>query len=146
MKSKLPCLFLLVIISLLGAGCEKTITMRIQGSVFSLELWSNWKFIEGQGFDTHVGVFTDGVNDIHFDYGYFAGVNLNAIQPDSNYLYYEETVIDGAPAKIFKINKEGKSYLNLYIQKVESDSAKLWIEDPDDDERYIAIFKSFRFL
>lgn len=132
--------------SLILASCENETATRVEGTKFSLELNNDWKHITGQGFDTFVGRFSDGVEEIIYDYGYFAGVNLDAVQQTPETTYYEETIIDGAHAKIVKKNKEGVQILTLYIWKDDGDKGKVWIVNPSQDEFFISVFRSFRFL
>ena len=143
--------FLIPLIALVvfQTSCDKDDNqedVRIEGSHFSLQLTNDWEHIQGQGFDSYVGTFTNGIEAISYDYGHFAAVNLDAIHQTAEMSYYEETFIDGAPAKIIKMNVEGISRLTLFIEKDDSDSGMLWIDDPGSDQYYIAVFKTFQFL
>lgn len=146
--------FLKIVLCMLGfcttlliAGCEKIEPLTISNKEFSLDLWSDWELKEEQGIDTYVGYYTNGHEKIGFDYGTFVGGNFNAVMGDPGILYFEETTIDGFPAKIVKSEYDEESMLELLIDL--GDGFKrvvVYVLNSQNDEKYIAIFKTFRFL
>jgi hypothetical protein len=129
-------------------GCDKVEPLTISSDFFSLDLWSDWKFQRGQGIDSYVGIFTDGDEEIRVDYGYFALNHMDNILATPETVYFEETIIDGHPAKIVKrMGSDGGSTLSLYILPAGSvEGAVVYIWNSTDDAKYIAIFRTFRFL
>jgi len=141
------CLGSTIIISFLISGCNSNEPAIISNQKISLQLWSNWKFTELQGIDSYVGVFSDGNEEISFDYGIFAFGNLSSIEQTEETIYYEETIINGVPAKITKENREDGISLNLYVDKGdEVNLVWLYVYNPSDDQKFITIFKSLQFL
>ena len=131
-------LSLAVVISIVSA-CEKIESTRVECNFFSLALGSDWEFITLQGYDTYVGKFTNGHEEIEIDFGHFAGVNPDAIQQTNEMTYYEEVIIDGAPAKIVEVNKNGVTTLILYIHKDEGNSGKAinWMMEKISDDSIV---------
>lgn len=140
--------YTLILCVLLVTGCDKVEPLTISNEIFSLDLWSDWKFQQRQGYDTYVGVFTNGDEEIRIDCGYFALDNLDNIKVTPETTYFEETIIDDQPAKIVKrTGSDGGSTLYLYILPVGSvEGAVVFVRNPTDDAKYIAIFRSLRFL
>jgi hypothetical protein len=122
--------------------------LTISSEFFSLDLWSDWKFRQGQGIDSYTGVFTNGEEEIKVDYGYFALSRMDNILVTPETVYFEETFIDGHPAKIVKrILSDGSTTLTLHILPANSvEGANVIVMNSTDDAKYISIFRTFRFL
>lgn len=135
-------LFILVFI-----GCDKVEPLKISNEVFSLELWSDWKYQQGQGYDSYVGTFTNGDEEIRFDVGDYAFSSVAQIQQTPETLYFEELIIDSLAAKIVMEPHPNGTILILYIDNdLNSLRTKAYIFNPGDDQKYIDVFKSFKFL
>lgn len=137
----------ILLIGLVILGCDKVEPLQISNDVFSLELWSDWKYQQGQGYDSYVGIFTNGHEEIKFDVGDYAFSSVAQIQQTTETLYFEETIIDNRPAKIVKEPNANGTILILYIDNdLNSLRTKVYIFNPGDDQKYIDVFKSFKFL
>jgi hypothetical protein len=140
--------FFLGTCAILLSSCENVEPMTISNQCFSLDLWSDWKFEEEQGIDSYVGVYTNGDDEIKVDCGgYFALNSLDNILETPETTYFEETIIDGQPAKIRKIEPaDQSSSLSLYIL-LEGNTAgsRLTVTNSSDDAKYIAIFRTLKF-
>jgi hypothetical protein len=142
--------FPIIVLLAFTLACQDSIRLEpltLSTKDFSLDLTNAWWIEPGQGIDTYVGIFTDGHQEIRYDYGYFAFHSVDLIVPDSATLYFEETLIDGFPAKLLHESSEFGTTLFLYIETPQvDDKAKLWIHNPEDLDEAITSFKSFRFL
>ncbi len=142
-----PLFFTIFLSLLLFISCDKIEPLTIPNKEFSLDLWSDWGLKEEQGIDTYIGYYTNGHEKIGFDYGYFAGGNFNAVSGGPGVLYFEETIIDSFPAKIVKTEYNEDTILELLIDRGDEYSrAVVSVQNSKNDEKYIAIFKTFHFL
>lgn len=142
-----PILILTIFAWLLFVSCEKSEPITISNEEFSLDLWSGWTFQTRIGYDSYVGLFTNGYQEIEIDYGMYGFQNIYAIQETAETVYFEETTVDGFPAKIRKNNSSEGTILSFYIDKGNGyDMCILRVRNSENDERYIAIFKTFHFL
>lgn len=148
MESAKKIMLILTFIScLISGGCENIEPLTIPNREFSLDLWSDWELELQQGIDTYTGFYANGHEKIYFDYGIFAGGNFNAVMGGPGVLYYEETIIDSFPAKIVKTVYNENTELELLIDRGDEYSrVVVSVVNSNKDEKYIAIFKTFRFL
>lgn len=129
------------------AGCDNVEPITISNDVFSLELWTDWKYQRGQGYDSYVGSFTNGSEEIKFDVGDYAFTSVAQVQQTPETLYFEELIIDSMSAKIVLEPNPKGTILILYIDNALSSlRTKAYIFNPDDAQKYFDVFKSFQFL
>ena len=137
----------LLVLLLLFTACNNVEPEVISNGIISLQLWSDWKYKSYQGIDSIEGVFKDENEEINFSYGFFGSNDLSSIVPTPETLYYEETMIDGRQAKITKTDIGGVIYLFLNVSdNIGDDRVQLSVLDPDNDQKFITIFKSLLFL
>jgi hypothetical protein len=132
-------------------GCEKerndqAASAPMVNNHFTLTLPEGWMLINEEGTDSYTGFYTNGKDKINFDTGIFSFGSLEDIKKGKNTLYYEETVIGNEPAKIVKEVHEGSIRLSAFIDRGDSVHLTwLYVYYPDNDQKYISIFKTHKF-
>ncbi len=149
MKNIIP---MFVFISLLFTNCSKDDEKHphtIEARTFTINTPYGWTLIEDQGIDTYIGRITNEITTIYFDQGYLSFGDLENIQENDQTIYFTRTNINGVPAIIHKENRPQESSVNtrlsVYLGNGEKKN-RLYVLDSDDDEFFISIFKSHRFL
>ncbi len=128
-------------------SCEKIEPEIISNGGFSLQLFSDWKYKALQGIDSYEGVFTNCHEEITYSGLLFGFDDLSSIVQTPETLYFEDAIIDGEPAKIIKRKYGAEEYLFLEMDaKDKSVRIQLSVTNPDDDQKFITIFKSLRFI
>jgi hypothetical protein len=94
---------------------DPTTWKSIQTEIFSVEVPSNWYYVDLHGIDTYNGLFTNAHDSMHFDYG----ISPDTFTIDPAIYNYHYEVIDGRTAKIL----EGKDSTHRY--GIAIDSAKV---------------------
>ncbi|MGZ5244499.1 MAG: hypothetical protein ACXWDO_03940 [Bacteroidia bacterium] len=113
---------------------------------FELVSASDWTIINQQGIDSYVGYYQKGTQKISFDFGRFAFESIDSIKNTSEMLYFEETVINGCDAKIFKEKTTDGIRLSAFIDKRDGEHMTwLYTFYSQDDQTIISIFKSHKF-
>lgn len=143
---------MLFFIGLLLTNCSKDDekhTQTIKARTFTIDTPDGWTLIEDQGIDTYIGRITDESTTIYFDQGYLSFGDLESVQENDETIYFTRTNINGVPAIIHKENRPQETSTNtrlsVYLDNGEKQN-RLYVLDSDNDEFFISIFKTHRFL
>jgi len=149
MKGIIP---LLVFISLLFSNCSKNDEKHpqtIKARTFTINTPYGWILIEDQGFDTYIGRITDESTTVYFDQGDLSFGGLENVEENDETIYFTRTTINGVPAIIHKENRPHEASINtrlsVYLDNGEKRN-RLYVLDSDNDEFFISIFKTHKFL
>ena len=125
------------------------LTQKIQAETFEVHTPEGWELIEDQGIDTYIGKIKNDELIIFFDQGHLSFGSLDNIQKTNETIYFIRTVIHEVPAIIHKEKRaEDPSFdtrLSVYLDTGEKQN-RLYVLDSDNDELFIEIFKTHRFL
>lgn len=121
---------------------------RIETTSFEITTPGGWRLIEEQGYDSYAGRFEYEEKIIFFDQGYLSTGDLSNIQETDQTAYFQSLEIDGVPAIIRKEYFTNSSSTNSVLSVLLDDGERqnrLYVRDSDQDEVYIAIFKTHKF-
>jgi hypothetical protein len=125
------------------SACDKTEQAVISNDYISLQLWSDWKYKPLSGIDTIEGIFESEDEQILFSY---TGLTTSGWNHTPGDLFYEELTVDGAAAQIVKIKSGDDLLLIMFFDKGDGNHyGSLRVVNPQDDQRFINVFKSLRF-
>ncbi|HLT09039.1 MAG TPA: hypothetical protein VK014_16030 [Cyclobacteriaceae bacterium] len=132
------------ILTLLLISCvdDSPATKLVDVEGFSIVVPADWDSFRGRGYDSKVGVITDGRNILTYDYGWYSSDFKNETAESHVRMV---TTIDGKPAHIVMPIEKGKGIIGVYIEVGGPMRFNLMGRDIKDEETVINIFKSIRF-
>ena len=143
-------LFLSLIVIVLSCNTESEVLPKNQAEfheknpMFIISFpTTDWKLVNQQGIDSYVGYYDNGTEKIYFDYGRYG-----RILDGSKALYYEEFKLKkcACTAVISKESRTNGIVLSALIYKQDKpDRTVLYVWNPEDDEKFISIFKTHLF-
>src|SRR5690606_3133707 len=98
---------------------------------------------------TYVGRITNESTTIYFDQGDLSFGGLENVQENEETVYFTRITINGVPAIIHKENTPHDPSANTRLSVSLDNGEKrnrLYVLDSDDDDFFIRIFKTHRFL
>ena len=125
---------------------ENPKTLEFQN--FSIDVPQDWNGFIQQGIDTYVGGFTNKIDTLYFDFGYFSFGSIDNIQETAETISFEVLKIDGVDAKIVieKREQEPEIRYSLYVDKRDQINLnRIYSYGFDDEDLIKAIFLSHRF-
>ena len=153
MKLRLMCVIVLAI-SLLSCSSDEDaskweLPQKIEAKTFEIQTPGGWELIEDQGIDTYIGRIKNDELTIFFDQGHLSFGSLDNIEETNETIYFKQTIINGVPAIIHKEERAGDpsfdTRLSVYLDNGEMQN-RLYVLDSDNDDLFIEIFKTHRFL
>ena len=101
-----------------------------------------WNSFSNQGYDSEVGMLSNGKDELVFDYGWFA-YNFNNETAATH--TRTTTTIAGKPALIVQPKEKGKGLTGIYIMVDDQNKLTLYGQDIMDESTVLNIFTSVRF-
>lgn len=137
-------LLLISLLFFLLISCQKD---ELENKILNLEKFqvavpANWNSFSDQGYDSEVGMLSDGKDELVFDYGWFA-YNFNYETAATH--TRTTTTIAGKPALIVQPKEKGKGLTGIYIMVDDQNKLTLYGQDITNESVVLKIFNSVRF-
>lgn len=156
MKRTIP---IIILIGLLFTNCStddnenynpsEEFPQTIKARTFEMNTPKGWELIEDQGIDTYIGRIKNEDRTVFFDQGYLSFGNLANVQENDETIYFGRLEINGVPAIIHKENRPDETSvdtrLSVYLDNGEKQN-RLYVINSNDDEFFINLFKTHKFL
>ncbi len=135
------------ILLLVFASCTDTDSKNwrtVDLKAFKVDLPPHWKFIPQQGFDSYVGVFSDGQDSLFFDYGWYSPV-VGEEDPLKHKLAID--TVNGLIASIVIPIVEGDGEIAMHITKFKDEQDRFFIGGSNlkTTTDILRLFKSITF-
>ncbi|WP_136467120.1 hypothetical protein [Flagellimonas onchidii] len=144
----------LIMITCLSIGCSNNgeedsngdFPNTILARTFQINTPEGWELVEDQGIDTYIGRIKNDNLTIFFDQGLLSFGRLEDVEETSETIYFRRLTIKGVPAIVHKENRtDADTRLSVYLDNGEEQN-RLYILDSDNDDFFIAMFKTHKFL
>lgn len=135
---------LIALIFFMFLSCEKDSELykTIDLELFNIEVPEDWQNIPQQGYDSKVGIISNGKDDLTYDYGWHS---YNFDNETSDTHTRTNTNIDGKEALIVQPKKKGDGIIGVYIEVDQQTKFNLYGENIQDEKTLLKIFHSVKF-
>lgn len=121
------------------AALENTDVTVLDFGEFSLAVPSGWDRFYSQGYDSHVGGVTNGIDTLIYDYGAYSS-DLSG-QTSATHIR-DSAVISGYPALIVWPKKKGRGITGMYLIKDDQTRFVIYGRGIEDEKAVLHIFHS----
>lgn len=128
---------------LTSSNPEKANNDKFNFGAFAIELPADWRKIEFNGIDSHVGGITNGIDSLTFDYGRYS---YSLTKENNESQLFATDTINGKIAFLTKPKIAGNGTIGIYIEKAFKENRfNLIGKDIENEELILDIFKSIKF-
>lgn len=122
---------------------------KIDARTFTVNTPQDWYLYEDSGIDTYVGRVAGPEDTIYFDQGYLSFGSLENIYEDENTILFQRLKVNGVQSVLHKekrIADSGEIRLSIYIDAGDGIRLnRMYVFDPEEEEKIIRIFLSHEF-
>jgi len=140
MKNRLALIFFIFLLLL---SCKKN---ELENKTLDLgqirvQVPINWESFSRQGYDSAVGVITNGKDELLYDYGWYA----YDLKKETSATYIRTTtIISNKPALIVQPKERGQGLIGVYIEADSLNKLTIYGQDIQDESTVLKIFASVK--
>lgn len=127
---------------LFGCDNDPEPSKTIDLEQFTIQVTGTWVNIPKKGYDSKVGVLSNGRDELAFDYGWYS---YDFARETSDTHTRTNTIIDGKDALIVQPKKRGEGIIGVYIEVDDVTKLNIYGEDIRDEKTVLEIFNSIKF-